>query len=223
MYKPHLAAGIIHLQQAVDRAGLVAGHLAQTLGGTARGGAQRHTVIPVFQQGQNGIDGCGFAGARAARKHHDVAGKRGFHGFSLQGRIGKPLRKFQRANVLLQILGRLGAGGSQHGQPKRDLALGQQKIRQIQIHLFLTHIGADLPLLDGRRELFVHRFGEHLDKIRRGGHQLAARQAGVAVARIAAQHIDQRGPHAHTALLRQLQLCGDQIGLREFHKKRFSA
>ena len=45
----------------------------------------------------------------------------------------------------------------------------------------------------------------------------------MAVARIAAQHIDQRGPHTHTALLRQLQLCGDQIGLREFHKKRFSA
>ena len=94
MDKADHAAGVVHLQQAVDGAGFAASQFAETLGGTAGGGTQGYPLGLIFQQLQNGVDGGSLAGAGAAGKHKAVLGHGLADGFPLQGSVGKALRQF---------------------------------------------------------------------------------------------------------------------------------
>ena len=91
MDKADHAAGVVHLQQAVDGAGLAAGQFAETLGGTAGGRAQGYPLGLIFQQLQNGVDRGGLARAGAAGEHKAVLSHSLADGFPLQGGVGKPL------------------------------------------------------------------------------------------------------------------------------------
>ena len=86
-------AGVVHLQQAVDGAGLAAGQFAEPLGGAAGGSAQGHPLGLIFQQLQNSVDCSGLAGAGAAGEHKAVLGHGLADGFPLQRGIGKALRQ----------------------------------------------------------------------------------------------------------------------------------
>ena len=87
------AAGVVHLQQAVDGRGLAAGQFTQPFGRTARGSTKRHPVCLMFQQLQDGVDRGGLAGAGAAGEHKAVLGHSLADGFPLQGGVGKALRQ----------------------------------------------------------------------------------------------------------------------------------
>ena len=83
------AAGIVHLQQTVDGAGLAPGQFAETLGGTASGSI---TGLPglIFQQLQNGVDRVVVCGAGAAGEHKVVLCHSLADGFPLQRSVGVP-------------------------------------------------------------------------------------------------------------------------------------
>ena len=85
------AAGVVHLQQTVDGAGLAAGQLAEPLGSASGGGTKGYPLGLIFQQLQNGVDGGGLAGAGAAGEHKAVLRHSLADGFPLQRSIGKPL------------------------------------------------------------------------------------------------------------------------------------
>ena len=87
------AAGVVHLQQTVDGAGLATGQLAEPFGGAAGGGAQGYPLGLIFQQLQNGVDRGGLASAGAAGEHKAVLCHSLADGFPLQGGIGKALRQ----------------------------------------------------------------------------------------------------------------------------------
>jgi len=87
------AAGVVHLQQTVDGAGLATGQLAEPFGGAAGGGAQGYPLGLIFQQLQNSVDGGSLAGAGAAGEHKAVLGHGLADGFPLQGGVGKALRQ----------------------------------------------------------------------------------------------------------------------------------
>ena len=83
------AAGVVHLQQTVDGAGLATGQLAEPFGGAAGGGAQGYSLGLIFQQLQNGVDRGGLASAGAAGEHKAVLCHSLADGFPLQGGVGK--------------------------------------------------------------------------------------------------------------------------------------
>ena len=85
------AAGVVHLQQTVDGAGLAASQLAEPLGSASGGGTKGYPLGLIFQQLQNGVDGGGLAGAGAAGEHKAVLRHSLADGFPLQRSIGKPL------------------------------------------------------------------------------------------------------------------------------------
>ena len=93
MDKADHAAGVVHLQQTVDGAGLAAGQLAEPLGGTAGGGTQGHPLGLIFQQLQDCVDGGGLASARTTGEHKAVLSHGLANGFPLQRSVGKTLRQ----------------------------------------------------------------------------------------------------------------------------------
>ena len=91
MDKADHAAGVVHLQQTVDGAGLAAGQFAETLGGTAGGSTQGYPLGLIFQQLQNSVDGGSLTGAGATGEYKAVLCHSLADGFPLQGGVGKAL------------------------------------------------------------------------------------------------------------------------------------
>ncbi len=105
----------------------------------------------------------------------------------------------------------------------RDLLLGSKQVGQ----------GDELGLAQGHRpQLFLPErvlqprgdgLGRQLQKPRRALDQPCAGQAGVAVVGVAAQRVLQRRPHPQAAVLGQLQLGGDAVGLHKAQLQRLAA
>ena len=133
MDKTHIAAAVIHFQQAVDGRSCVPGQFAQPLGGAACGGAECHAVIQGLVQAQNRVDRRRLAGAGAAGQHHHAAGQCQLDGQLLQRRVLKALGHFQHADIGVQRLGHLGREGGQLPQPRGDIFLGTEQVWQVDI------------------------------------------------------------------------------------------
>ena len=186
------AAGVVHLQQAVDGRGLAAGQFTQPFGRTARGGTKRHPVGLMFQQLQDGVDRSGLTGAGAAGQHKAVFGHGLADGFPLQGRIGKALGQLQHLNVFIKVPHRLLFPLRQQGQPVGNGLFCFQQVRQIDIRHRLQHLYAKLPGLNAVVQRTGQLFGRLLDEVGCRVQQLRTGQAGVAVARVVAQGAQKR-------------------------------
>ena len=73
------------IQQAVNGFGLVAGGLAHSLGGPARGSRQQKFDPGLGEDFEDGIDDGGFAGPRPPGNHHHLVGEGTLHRFHLPG------------------------------------------------------------------------------------------------------------------------------------------
>ena len=217
------AAGIVHLQQAVDGAGLAAGELAQPFGGPARGGAQGHPLGLIFQQLQDGVHGGGLTGAGAAGEHQTVLGHGLADGFPLQRRIGKALGQFQHLQVPVQVTGGVLAPPGQNGQPVGNVLLGGQKVRQVDVGHAVEHLHAEFFGLDALVQRTGQLFRRLVDEVGGGFQQLGPGQAGVAVARVVAQSAQQSGFQPLGAVALHVVILGDAVGVAEVQLQRLPA
>ena len=215
MDEPHAAAAVVHLQKAVNRRCSVVCQLTQPLGGAARGGAQCHAVIQRLVQAQNRVDGGRLAGAGAAGQHHDAAGQRQFDGLPLQRRVLKALRHFQHADVRIQRRRGLGGERRKLAEPRGDVLLGGEQVGQIDVLNAVKRAGAQL--LGGEqlveRGLQVAQW--QTQKFRRRFKQFVPRQAGVPVARVVPQRVEQPRRHPQAAAGLKLQRRRDGVHLTE--------
>ena len=215
-------AGVVHLQQAVDGAGLAAGQLAQALGRAAGGRAQGHPLGLIFQQLQNGVDGGGLAGAGAAGEHKAVLGHGLADGFLLQGRVGKALGQLQNLNVLVQSVGRVFAALRQHRQPVGDVLLRRQQVRQVDIRHPVEHFHAEFFGLNAFIQCGGQLFRRLMDEIGRRFQQLGPGQAGVAVACVVAQRAQQSRFQPLSAVPFHMVILCDAVRVAEIQLQRFT-
>ena len=97
-------------------------------------------------------------------------------------------------------------------QPQRHIGFGVVHGRQKR-----ERAPVDIPQLERERHAHIlqhrlHRFGRQPQQSRRRGDQFVHRQAGVTVAQIVPQHIQQPRFHPAGIVRRALHLCGDLVG-----------
>jgi len=73
----------VPLEKAVNRLGLDAGRLGESLRRAPRGRTQGHASFECCMRLNDRADGRGFAGSGSAREDHEMCAERGFHGASL--------------------------------------------------------------------------------------------------------------------------------------------
>ena len=223
MDKADHAAGVVHLQQTVDGAGLASGQFAQALSCAARGGAQSHPLCLIFQQLQDGVDRSGLAGAGAAGEHKAVLSHGLADGFLLQRCIGKALRQFQDLNVFIQPTGGVFAPFCQHGKPGSNVLLGFQQVGQINIRCAVKQLHPQFFGADALVQRSSQLFRRLMDKIGCRFQQLGARQAGVAVARVVAQGAQQGRFQPLGAVAFHVVILGNAVRVAEIQLQRFAA
>ena len=223
MDKADHAAGVVHLQQTVDGAGLASGQFAQALSCAARGGAQSHPLCLIFQQLQDGVDRSGLAGAGTAGEHKAVLGHGLADGFLLQRCIGKALRQFQDLNVFIQPTGGVFAPFCQHGKPGSNVLLGFQQVGQIDIRCAIEQFHPQLFGSDAFIQCCGQLFRRLMDEARRRFQQLGARQAGMAVACVVAQGAQQGCFQPLGAIALHMVILGNAVRMAEVQLQRFAA
>ena len=215
MDEPHAAVAVVHLKQAVNRRCSVVCQFTQPLGGAARGGTQSHAVIQCLVQAQNRVDGGRLAGAGAAGQHHDPAGQRQAYGLPLQRRVRKALRHFQHADVRIQRRRGLGGERRKLAEPRGNVLLGGEQVGQVDVLDAVKRAGAQFL---GGEQLVERGFQvaqRQAEKFRRRFKQFIPRQAGVTVARVVPQRVEQPRRHPQAAACLKLQRRRDGVHLTE--------
>ena len=120
------------LQQAVNGLGLVAGGLAHSLSGPARGSRQQKFDPGFGKDFEDGIDDGGFAGPRPPGNHHHLVGEGTLHCFHLPGCQGDVELLLHPGKGLVRVDGPDGLGGSYQGlQPGGNIGFAQMKLSQV--------------------------------------------------------------------------------------------
>ena len=215
------AAGVVHLQQAVDGRCLAAGQFTQPFGRTARGSTKCHPVCLMLQQLQDGVDRSGLTGAGAAGQHKAVFGHGLADGFPLQGRIGKALGQLQHLDVFIKVPHLLLLPLRQQGQPVGNGLFCFQQVRQIDIRHRLQHLYAKLPGLNAVVQRTGQLFGRLLDEVGCCVQQLRTGQAGVAVARVVAQGAQKRCFQPLGAVPFHVVILCNAVGMAEIQLQGF--
>ena len=223
MDKADHAAGVVHLQQAVDGAGLAAGQLAEPLGGASGGRAQGYPLGLIFQQLQNSVDSGGLAGAGAAGEHKAVFCHGLADGFPLQGGVGKALRQLQDLDVFIQIPGRVLAALCQQIQPVGNVLLRCQQIWQVDIGHGIEHFYTQFFRFDAVIQCTGQLFRRLVDKVGGSRQQLRPGQTGVSVARVVAQSAQQGSFQPLGTVPFHVVILGDTVRMTEIQLQRLPA